>query len=493
MNNSNSTKSFKPVSTIATTNPQFIGFNLADFSLTPVVKKGKSAELVNTRNTHTWTSTVSGRKREFFIERKYGDVAPNSYTEDFLILLATMAFQRDNPTKIPVSATSLLTVQGYTSLPGGDNIHRVFDHLEALTETRIHTNSLYDREKGSWYSFKGSPVGGFTYTDEEGKLRNTEDKNGQIVQIKVRELGTASITPEFYEAFLQDCIRLDLTKYFNVGGPTARRLYKMGMKYVQTLGDFEIDLQECCLARLGMLPNVVLIDKVSKLAGNIRTHAQRVTEADDFTCVIEKSQTPSGYKVCFRKNVTQTTIPGLPPALIGTEKKAYSELVKRKVNKSLAYDLVVEARRRHGRRAFRFISFILKIWDNDSKVGPGVLKERIMNPVFFDPAFADYLQAQRVREGRKDSKSYAEGVSLIGDLFGDKGDPIIELKELAPDTLNKIEAHIQIQYSEENRTKNLIELTRFQAMRDRALLHYVEQTLTEIKKGNVDYLPFGLQ
>ena len=137
MNNSNSTKSFKPVSTIATTNPQFIGFNLADFSLTPVVKKGKSAELVNTRNTHTWTSTVSGRKREFFIERKYGDVAPNSYTEDFLILLATMAFQRDNPTKIPVSATSLLTVQGYTSLPGGDNIHRVFDHLEALTETRI--------------------------------------------------------------------------------------------------------------------------------------------------------------------------------------------------------------------------------------------------------------------------------------------------------------------------------------------------------------------
>lgn len=494
MNNTNPTESFKsPKSTLATSTPLFVGFNLADFSLTPVVRKGESDQLINTKHTHQWTGITQGRKREFFIERSYGNVAPNAYTEDFLLLLATMAFQRDNPSEIPVSANALLKVQGYTSLPGGDNISRVFEHLDALSETRLHTNALYNRDTSKWYSFKGSPVGGFTYMDEEGKFRSTFDKEGREIKVIVRELGTASITPEFYNSFLQDCIKLDITKYFHVGGPTARRLYKMGAKYINTLGDFEIDLQECCVTRLGMLPDVVLKNKVSKLASDIRPQAKRVTEADNFSCTIEPSQTPSGYKICFRKNVSQVALPGIPKVLEGSEKTAHRELTTRGVNSALAYELVLEARRRHGRRAERFISFVLRTYDKEKttgKVGVGVIKHRIMNPVFFDPTFADHLQELRIREGKRDSKRYAEGLSHIGDLFGKATPDEDELNKMNPSLLERVRSGIDEQYTEDKRVAYGLGPDQFIQMKDRALRHYVSLAVKELKNGNADFDPF---
>lgn len=479
---------------VPNSNPGFVGFNLADFSLTPVVRKGESKKLAHTTHTHTWTGTLKGgEKKEFFIERKYGDIPPNAYTEDFLLLLATKAYQQDNPSKIPVSANSFYTIQGYSSIPGGLNIARVFEHLSALTETRLRTNALYDRDRGKWVQFVGRPVGGFTFADQEGKtrIRQTKGKSSIIEVGVVRELYSASITPEFFEGFLRDCIPIDFTKYFNVGGPTARRLYKMGTKYVQTLGDFEIDLRECCVARLGMLPDKVLETPGSALARNIRPEASKVTDTADLICVVEKSHTESGYKLCFRRNTFQVSIPGLPPALQGTEKKAYTELAKRGVNKSLAYELVVEARRRHGRRAERFVAFVLRIYDKERKerkVTAGVLKERIKNPVFFDPAFADYMQVKRLRESRRDARLYPEGAAAIADLFGDKADAISELQTKEKSVWEIIQERVESLYGSDD--AQALDPSKVEEMKRNALRHYAQQTLDKWKQeGTRDYRP----
>lgn len=483
---------------VPNSNPGFVGFNLADFSITPIVRKGERNKLLEVDEPFRfeWQMTVNGKEQTFFVEREYHKVAPNAYTEDFLLLLGSMARRQDNPRDIPLSSNAFYSAFNYANLPSGVRHQRTFDHLEALRRMSIDTNAIYNREKGEWLGYAGSPVSNYTYREErKGNARiRRVNKGDEVVPVHIRELLTTDLDEKFYRAFLAECIEIDFTKYFNVGGPTARRLYKMALKYRQ-MGDFEIDLQELCVARLGMLPDVALSKRACDLARDVRAEARKVSETDEASIVIEKSKTTeSGYKVCFRKQVIQTSLPGLPQALQGSEKKAHAELTKRGVNKSLAYDLVIEARRRHGRRAFRFITFVLRIYDRDKKKGTvrgaGAIKERIMNNVFFDPAFADYMQQKRISESRRDASRYAEGVTLIGDLFEQPSNAVEKLSVEAPQVMKSILEKVEAEYSDSNSEALGIDRTIMLRMKNNALRHYAEQTIEEWKAGNTEYRPF---
>src|SRR5690606_20163470 len=109
-------------------------------------------------------------------------------------------------------------------LPGKSQINQIVRDLNALMDTTVDTNFLYDREAREWSAVRTSILAGYTYKDREGKVRRQIRREfnaaGQVIRYvaeeRVKELKRISWAPDFYRFFVRDVVPLDLAVYLSL-------------------------------------------------------------------------------------------------------------------------------------------------------------------------------------------------------------------------------------------------------------------------------------
>lgn len=499
--------------------PTVIGYNLSEFSLCPLGLK--TSHLAHTTDRYEWTQRLAnGKERTCFFERQYGKVVPNAETEDFLLIFAHLAQKSDDPLRVSTSFYEILKLKGAKHKPSGPQVKRCVRHLEALHQLHIDTNFIYDRETKRWKAAKGYVIGSYEYEDAQGKLRRRRIRKrgdeGTIIEVvsheRVKELSEFHFTRVFYEYFLKDALPMDLATYFALGLPTAKRIYRFGNKYIQTLGDHSLDLQLFCLSRIGMSPQFVLDRRPSYLATKVRPYAARVTETGEMVVGIEPSSTPSGYKITFNKPTTQIALFSTGTSYTKKEEAAYKLLVERGLYSNIARSLVVKYRNMLGKDAARYITFAArefkrtvvdpgKLTKIPAKGIPGVFKKSFDNDWFY-PQFIEWRAEEDKRQWRDERAKYPDerlddrsglGVQALGEIGSSKETfSLKQFRKEYPDAYSQIAEAVTARYKEFAQY-GVLSRSRLQEMIRGSLETYCKDCLAEFQKGNTDYFPPFLQ
>ncbi len=510
--------------------PSVVGYNLSEFSLSPLGQR--TQHLANGIVRHEWTQKLDGGgERLCFFEKSYGSVAPNSDTEDVLLILNHLANQSDDPLSVKTSIYEILKLQGNKHRPNRQQIQQVVRHLDALYGMSLRTNFVYNREKKNWETVRTRVLAAYAYKDEAGRVRKrrVRIKRGEgdheqveiIVEQRVKELSEVNFTPIFYRCFIKDSVPIDLGVYFGLGLPTSKRIYRFGNKYIQIFGHHSLDLQLFCVSRIGMSPDYIEKYKPSILASKIRPHAKRVTESGKMVVMVEKTNSmPSGYKITFDRPTLQLPLPSLASSYTKAEEKAHRLLVDNGIYPNVATALVVKCRNVIGKDAPRYIDFVVRRFKRDwVKSGklkvpvhktPGVLKSFFDNNWYY-PYFIEWSAEAEKRERREEAARYAhQGLTDVSSLLSQTPHqsvaaqtptPVLGQTHLFsldrfkvdyPEPYQRIYEAVDQRYQVEGIEGLDISDLQLAGIKKRAIVFYCEQCFKEFEKGKTDYFPPSL-
>ncbi len=511
--------------------PSVVGFNLSEFSLSPLGQR--TQHLANGMIRHEWMQALDGGgERLCFFEKSYGNVAPNSDTEDVLLILTHLANQSDDPLSVKTSIYEILKLEGNKHRPNRQQIQQVVRHLDALYGMGLHTNFVYDREEKDWKAVKTRVLAAYSYKDDAGRVRKrkVKVKRGEgehdVVEIvteqRVKELSEINFTPLFHRHFIKDSVPIDLAVYFALGLPTSKRIYRFGNKYIQTYGHHSLDLQLFCVSRIGMSAQYIEKYKPSILASKLRPHAKRVSETEKMVVAIEKSNsTPSGYKIVFERPTVQLALPTLTSSYTKAEEKAHRLLLDNGIYPNVATAIVVNCRNVIGRDAPRYIDFVVrrfkKDWVKTGKLkvpehkAPGVLKSFFDNNWYY-PHFIEWSAEKEKQERREESARYghqslsdiatiASRMPHLAEAVDETAKPVVSetllysserfAKEY-PDIYQRIVGAVAERYQVEPLDGLDISDAQLADIKERAIVFYSEQCFEHFRKGEKDYFPPSL-
>jgi len=499
--------------------PTVVGYNLSEFSLSPLGRK--TSHLASRRERYEWiTALDDGTERECFFEKSYGDPAPNAYTEDVLLVLTHLAHNSTNPLSFRTSFYEIFKLQGGNYRPGDSQTRQATRHLDALCGMWIRTNFVYDLEDEEWVSVRTGVLAGYTYKDEKGKVRKrrVKTKRGEddeefvevVQQERVFELKKVSFAPDFYEHFVRDTVPIDLATYFALEKPTAKRIYRFGNKYIQTLGHHSLDLQVFCVSRIGMSYEYVAAKRPSYLAAKIRPYTNRVNETGKIIVEVEKSNTPSGYKITFDRPVVQIPLISTGTSYTDAEHKAYQLLVKHGIYTNVARGIVAKYRNMLGREGARYIRFTVRQFQRDlvdsgklkvpASGRPGVLKKAFDKNWYYSD-FYEWQAKEEKRAWRDEHAKYplihvhqpstpsAEPpVHPVGEvLVNTRAFSLDQFKEGYPDVYQRV-VDVVTQRYDEFAEYGLPE-ARLEEMKRGSIEVHCKKCLEEFEEGNRDYFP----
>lgn len=494
------------------------GFNAAEFSVSPLSRQ--TSHMAGDVIRHEWVQKREGHTHQCFFQVEYGRQAPNSQTEDLLLLLAHLARQSPDPLTVEASIYELIKLQGSKSRPNQQEINRLVAHLDALMATIIDTNSVYDRDRKEWFGVRTSVLAGYKYKDEEDSVRQRivpfVDEHGNLHTFakQVRELHSVNFSPAFYEHFLKDAIPFDLGTYFSLRLPTAKRVYRFGNKYVQTFGSHSLDLQLFCLSRIGMSPSYVeKYKKPSLLASKLRRAVARVNETGHIHVRVEKSKTaPSGYLVHFDKPVTQLPLLKVGESFTQAEHDAHKILVRAGLYPNVAHKVVVRCRHDFQRDAEKYIRFVVRSFHTDwiktgklkvpaDKAG-GVLK-RFFDDNWYYPHYIEHRATKEKQEWKDEHKRYADTPRDLGSIAAETQPELAitpasfaleRFKGEHAELYARLEAAVHQRYSASASAGTMgFTAHELKVMADRALALYCKQCFDALARGETDVFPEPLR
>ncbi len=505
--------------------PSSIGFNLSEFSLSPLAQKTK--HLANSTLRHEWNINVSDGKKPCFFEVTYGSVAPNSDSEDILMVLTHLANEAENPLSVRTSFYQIHQLCGHRHRASAQQIGQYVRHLDALYGMDVKTNFVYDREIKDWKTVRTRVLAGYSYNDQHGVIRKrrfrvrSTDENEETVEILVekpiKELYEFNFTDLFYRHFIQDSVPIDLGVYFSLGVQTAKRLFKFGNKYIHSYGSHSLDLQLFCMSRIGMSPTYVERYAPSKLASQLRPYARRVTETEHMRVSVEKSpSSPCGYKIIFEPYGKQLPLPSLSTGFTKAEEKAFSALTKHGIYPNISRDIIIATRKAMGRQAPEYINFVLRKfsreWVSAGKLKvpkdktPGVLKTFFDNNWYY-PQFMERQSEKRRQEQSAERKRFPNSPTPISTILGESNIKGVDVKSLSsnsnefslsefksssPEVYKRIVKAVKSQYNSVGKNDLKLSKNELEKIIDRAVNIYCEQTFKHILNGDVNYFPSGL-
>lgn len=491
-------------------------FSLADMPIAPLTMQ--TSHLANTSQRVEWEQIVNGRKRKFYIEVSYGNVAPNADTETLLNILIHLANQAETFKEVPVSKYQTNMLQGHGT-KGGDRGKRIHRHLEAIYGMSIKTNFVWDRKKKKYKSVETRVLSGITYeSDEIGekKIVTRELKDGTLQTFESDKLESVTFAPDFVDNFLNDLIPIDLDVYFKIKNPTPKKLYKITNKFINTTQkDFGLDLIHFCKTRLGM-KSEYLDDptKTSRIASKLRPDLKRVNEFypgdyDPITLTKDSSQ-PSGYKIVF-SNINdsgQAQMFNYIESFTSAEKDAFIQLKKENVWTNVAYKLVMELNRTLGKEGIEYIHYTLrrfKAYEQSNKIQvppvkrPAVLMDAFKQNWYFS-AFKEWHSKKQKEQEKEELKRYGHGTLNIFDnnekVESKEPQPILQgfggfnlegFKSTYPEHYNHIYQTIYSSY--ERLQKEHQAKIDFKMAFGNTIQTFCEESYAEFQKGNKDYKP----
>ena len=179
----------------------------------------------------------------------------------------------------------------------------------------------------------------------------------------IKELADIHFSKAFIRHFVEDAVPLDLATYFQLEWPTAKTLYRIANRYVQADGSRTFDLKRFCLGKLGMSRGFVEHSPyISKLAGHLRRHVQRVNEtADSVRVAIEKDRAmPSGYRIALDGPARKVSSSSPTAGFTERERQAFKALRGYGVYPNTAASIVQRCRRVLDREAADYIAFVIQ-------------------------------------------------------------------------------------------------------------------------------------
>ena len=150
--------------------PAAVGVNIADFPIAPLVED--TAFLKNSTVRHELSAKVDGAA-DRYLEIRYGDIVPNCHTEDFLIILSSIASRSEDPLAFKASFYKIHQIRGARSKINKQTIDQYVRHLDALRHTSERTNFIKDTKSGRWKTVDTQVLAGYSYFDEDGYVRKT--------------------------------------------------------------------------------------------------------------------------------------------------------------------------------------------------------------------------------------------------------------------------------------------------------------------------------
>lgn len=403
------------------------GFNLAEFSLSPLTYQTK--DLAHREISYEWEQNINGRKKKCYFKLSYGGVPPNADTEDYLLILLYLAKLKGKPLSAKTSFHEIMKTKGVGYKPNQQYIKSIIRHLDALMDLKIETNFIYNRETGRWNrGVKTRVISSYEYKTKEQQRTRYIQKIGNEESVKsiedVHELERVNFDPLFYKYFIQDSISFDLVTYFFLENPTPKRLYRFGNKYAQNFGSFGLDLVHFCITRLGMKQSYVEGFKyISRLSSKLKPHINRVNETvEGLEIMIEKDKSqPSGYKIKF-KETEQLKIPFTIEGFTKLEKKCYNTLTKNGIYPAPARQLITNLRIQLGRKSTLYIGYVLKMFKQYERKGLKVNSNQrggvlltAFDGEWYLPAFVEWDNKRNNAEKQEEIKRY--GKEVLGTLF----------------------------------------------------------------------------
>ena len=409
------------------------GFNLAEFSLSPLNYQTK--ELAYTESHFEWYMQVGKVERKFYFKLSYGATAPNAQTDDYLLILLDLLKKKGKGMILETSFYEIHKAKGGRHKPSKREIESIVRHLNALTDIKIETNHIYDREEKAWNSGVVTRViSSYKYkTKNHQRIKKSYDGNGQEIELisEIQELDVIVFDPIFYEHFVRDKINIDMQTYWALETPTARRLYRYGNKYVQSFPKkvADIDLVHFCMTRMRMSPEYIEgLKYTSKIVSKLKRSVARFNDTvPNIQVGMGKDKTqPSGYKISF-KNIASSdpTLFGKQQmdsiqAFTSAELKAYKALLKNGIYPNVANKLVISLRQMLGRKTVQYIEYALKKfnrqkWNISDNERGGVLY-KAFELGWYRAAFEEWYSSGTKQEEAEDLKRYGHQLLLHNNI-----------------------------------------------------------------------------
>jgi len=462
------------------------GFNLAEFSLSPLTYQTK--ELAYTESHFEWYMQVGKVKKKFYFKLSYGATAPNGQTDDYLLILLDLLKRKGEGMTLKTSFYEIHKAKGGRHKPSKREIESILRHLNALTDIKIETNHVYDREGKIWNSGVVTRViSSYKYkTKNHQRIKKSYDGDGDEIELieEIQELDMIVFDPIFYEHFAKDKIDIDMQTYWALETPTARRLYRYGNKYIQSFPKkvFNIDLVHFCMTRMRMSQEYIEgLKYTSKIVAKLKRSVTRFNDTvPNIQVEMGKDKTqPSGYKISFKN--TESSDPTLfgkkqmdsIQTFTNAESKMYKALLKNGIYPNVASKLMLSSRQMLGRRTVPYIEYVLKKfnhqkWNVSDKERGGVLY-KAFDLGWYRPAFEEWYSSGTKKEEAEDIKRYGNQLLLHKNIENkaEEKKSSIKDKEIKVSNLfqqfsidsfkeNHLDIYEKIKQKEEARTKEFI-------------------------------------
>ena len=248
-------------------------------------KKSKKPKELNA----AWTARVQGKEKKFFKtvtgSGKYG--LPEYPAEEvFIALLYQAARSGLTSREVTVVPSQLFKLMGWHR--NGQSYKRLRRALHQLTTVYIHTNALWDSRATKFVE------AGFGIV-EEWRIEKGEtaplfgDDNSDLLHVVWSE--------RLYEHFTTGRFKLlNVTQYYALKTPLARRLYRWADEALYPMGRVEIDVKHLAYNRLEISRSRKY---VSSIMQSLTPALEELEAAGILTWSLEDSKTPSGKKLVF--------------------------------------------------------------------------------------------------------------------------------------------------------------------------------------------------
>lgn len=519
--------------------PSIDGYNLTEFPIFPLVYQ--TDHLTNTKESFRWiVETPEGEERECWFHRKYGDIAPNGDTVDYLLLLIHLLQTSDDPLTLNTNFHEIITLKPFRKgyKPSRQYKEAVIRHLDALQELNIHTNAVFNRKRESWEVVKTNVLN-YKYEDQTGRVRTRkirrrlDDDTGFVViesHEEISELSDIHFSRWFIEHFVDDHVFLDLAVYFSLEYPTSKGIFRIGNRHVQSDGGLRDDLMHFCGYKLGMSRKRLRSLYPSQIKSRLRSHVERVNETvESMRVVLQKTPSqPSGYEIIFDKPSSQVSFFPTLESFTERERKAHNLLRSYGVFPNASASLVRHYRKRLGREAPDYIQFVVKRFrEKYIKTGQlrtpqekwgGVLHNFFKCDLYF-AEYADWAQQRKTRRRRDDQSMYDKEnpiqqlAAQIGSATGLSSNPLPmsdqspvpdpdvlaskhvfsrqRFEQEHPELYQRIVKATTARYDQAKTDfpAGLISDVQLEKQKQEAIEFYCKQCFNEFKKGNTDYFP----
>ncbi len=502
--------------------PAAVGVNIADFPIAPLVED--TAFLKNSTVRHELSAKVDGAA-DRYLEIRYGDIVPNCHTEDFLIILSSIASRSEDPLAFKASFYKIHQIRGARSKINKQTIDQYVRHLDALRHTSERTNFIKDTKSGRWKTVDTQVLAGYSYFDEDGYVRKTPIlewvegnlvKTGEVSNQRVKELDEINFSNLFWKHFLADTFSIDLAIYFALKLQPSKRAYKFGSKEISLHGGFERDLVSFALLQLGMSRVTVegyMSKKPGKLAHRVRGYLNRVNDTGELSLqVVKSTTTDSGYKVVGQPTKVRSNPSSFLSQLTKGERAAYELMKSNRLYPNVARSILLTERRIFGSNAPDYIKFVIHEFQQWVREGKMIIKDKAAEPAILSLWFTDRYRhdiykdfLSRTRKKRSEINSGSSTLNLLLPKAPASKIPIPQssrppavysiesFQRSRPELYKRILVAVQVLFKEFRKQHQKEGADIPQKVLDSQIANRVDaccrKAHEEFRKGNEDYIP----